>query len=128
MPKHLAVIIVITLSIIALIGPSGVHAAGLVPCDGPDCNLDSLILLAQNVIDFLIFKIAAPLAAVSFAVAGFIYITAQGNESQHQKAKSIFVSVFIGFVIALSAWIVVKFIVTALVDPSVFDPSQYLSS
>ena len=126
MPKNVALSIISTLTLVVLLGPVVVQAQ-LVPCNGPDCGFDDLILLAQRIINFLIFSVAAPLAAISFAVAGFLYMTAKGNEAQHSKAKSIFVYVFIGFVIALSAWLIVNFIVTSLVNPAVFDPTDYLN-
>lgn len=121
------ILVTIALALFVVIFVPAVAHAQLVPCSGADCGFEDLVILAQRVINFLIFNIAAPLAAVSFAVAGFMYMTAKGNEAQHAKAKSIFVYVFIGFVIALSAWLIVNFIVTSLVNPNVFDPSQYLS-
>lgn len=102
----------------------------LVPCgcDGPDanttvdsaeqCTFDHLIVLAQNVINFLIFKIAAPLAAVMFAYAGFLYLTNRGNESQVKQAHDVFTYVLIGLVLALAAWLIVNLIVTFFLDPS----------
>lgn len=103
--------------------PSFVSAktsSGLIPCGNVEtaagvptterCDFNDFIQLAQNVIDFLIFKIAAPLAAVMFAYAGFLYLTNQGNESQVKKAHDIFWNVFIGLVVALAAWLVVNFV------------------
>jgi len=105
-------------------------AAGLVPCGGPapepKCDFNQLILLAQKVINFMIFDLAAPLAAVAFAIAGIMMLTARDNEQQVTKAKQIFWYVFIGFIIALSAWLIVKLIVNTLVDPS-FDTSPYIN-
>jgi len=96
--------------------------SNLIPCgvDGPDpdtivsgdeqCEWEDLITLAQNVINFLIFWIAAPLAAIMFAYAGFLYVTNQGNESQVQHAHQIFWYVFLGLVMALAAWLLVNYI------------------
>lgn len=127
MKKNKSLAPVFSIALLALLVPVAVHAQ-LVPCNGPDCSFEDLVILAQRVINFLIFDIAAPLAALSFAVAGFMYMTAKGNEAQHAKAKSIFVYVFIGFVIALSAWLIVNFIVTSLDRPGGFNPSDYLST
>lgn len=93
----------------ALIPCGNVEVAGSVPV-AERCEFNDLIQLAQNVIEFLIFRIAAPLAAVMFAYAGFLYLTNQGNESQVKKAHDIFWSVFLGLVIALAAWLVVNFV------------------
>lgn len=83
---------------------------GLVVCSGPDCDFNKFILQIQTVINFLIFSIAAPLAAIMFAYAGFLYVTNGGNESKIKEAHEIFWNVFIGLVIALAAWLTVNFI------------------
>jgi len=104
-------------------------AAGLVPCGGlnePKCDFPQLIVIAQKVINFLIFYLAAPLAAVSFAWAGIMMMTSRGNEQQVTQAKQIFWYVFLGFIISLSAWLIVSMIINALVDKNNFDPSPYI--
>lgn len=95
-------------------------SSGLIPCGnvemnggiaaGQECDFNDLVQLAQNVINFLIFKIAAPLAAVMFAYAGITYLTNGGNESKIKQAHDIFWRVFIGLVVALAAWLVVNFV------------------
>lgn len=75
-----------------------------------ECYFYDVITLAQNVVNFLIFKIASPLAAVMFAYAGFLYVTNRGNESQVKQAHDIFLYVFWGLVVALAAWVTVNFI------------------
>jgi len=95
-------------------------SSGLIPCGnvssggsiaaGQECEFNDFIILAQNVINFLIFKIASPLAAIMFAYAGFLYLTNGGNESKVKQAHDIFWYVFIGLVVALAAWLVVNFI------------------
>jgi len=92
-------------------------AAGLIPCD-VGCGYNDLIILAQNVIEFLIFRIAAPLGAVMFAYAGFLYVTNRGNEGQVSEAHQIFWYVFWGLVVCLAAWLIVNFIVRFLLDPT----------
>jgi len=105
------------------------NTSGLIPCGisstpgamvdaTQQCTFDDLIILAQNVINFLIFNIASPLAAVMFAYAGFLYVTNAGNESRVNEAKGIFWAVFWGFVIVLAAWLTVNMIVTFFLNPS----------
>lgn len=100
--------------------------SGLIPC-GNDvkngkvtdpCGYDDLVTLAKNVIDFLIFKIAAPLGAVMFAYAGFLYLTNGGNESKIKEAHTIFLYVFWGLVVALAAWLIVNFVLTFFLGES----------
>lgn len=86
------------------------------------CTFPLLMQQVRVVIDFLIFKIAAPLAAVMFVYAGFVYVTNQGNESKIQQAHDIFFNVFIGLVIALGAWLVINMILSFFLgDGSVFN-------
>ncbi len=91
-------------------------SSGLVVCgNGPgaaQCTFADAVNEVKVIINFLLFKIAAPLAAVMFAYAGFLYVTNGGNESKIKEAHEIFWNVFIGLVIALSAWLLVNFILT----------------
>lgn len=100
--------------------------SGLIPCGqgeliggavAPDerCTFDDLIILAQTVINFLIFRIAAPVAAVMFAYAGFLWVTNAGNESKITQAREVFWMVFWGLVVALAAWLTINMIVTFFV-------------
>ncbi|OGZ07793.1 MAG: hypothetical protein A3D65_05695 [Candidatus Lloydbacteria bacterium RIFCSPHIGHO2_02_FULL_50_13] len=91
----------------------GDPGAGIVVCGNTKedaCTFEKLIDQVQVVINFLIFMIAAPLAAVMFVYAGFLYVTNAGNESKIKEAHEIFWNVFIGLVIALAAWLTINFI------------------
>lgn len=80
------------------------------PGNHEECYFNDAIETAQNVINFLIFRIAAPLGAVMFAYAGFLYVTNRGNEGQVKQAHDVFMNVFWGLIIALAAWVTVNFI------------------
>lgn len=94
----------------------------LVPCGGynaddtlqPDCDFSYLVLAAERIIDFLIFTIAMPIAAICFMYAGYMYLTAGANIGSTAKAKKIFWNVLWGLVIALSAWLIVNTIMVGL--------------
>jgi hypothetical protein len=90
--------------------PCGLQQSGGKTTD--ECTFADLVTLAQNLIEFLIFRIAAPLGAVMFAYAGFLYVTNNGNEGQVAQAHQVFLYVFWGFVVCLSAWLLVNFIVS----------------
>lgn len=100
------------------------HGGGIVPCGndlngdgkvGPEeaCRFEHFIIGLNTLINTLIL-IAASLAAISFAYAGWLYMTAQGNTSQIESAHKIFGKVLTGFVIALSAWLIVKALLVGL--------------
>ena len=88
----------------------------LIPCGNsgqPTCDFTMLTKLVQNIINFLVYM-SAPVAAVAFAWAGVLYLTAAGDETKIGKAHTIFTDVLIGLGIVLSAWLIVKLIVTGL--------------
>jgi hypothetical protein len=89
---------------------------GLVPCNGPDCTFVSVVTLINKVMQFLVYDVAVPISAVLFAWAGFLFLTSAGNSGQIEKAKGIFMNVFIGLVVALAAWLIVNLITTALTN------------
>jgi len=95
--------------------PLFVFAGGIIPCDGVKvkCDFNALIKLVQNIIEFII-KVSPFVAAVAFAWAGWKYITAGSNTGQIGEAHKIFSSVAYGFIIILSAWLIVKAILVGL--------------
>ncbi len=89
----------------------------LIPCGrsgAPECTFSHLFVFVKTVINFLIVYIAVPGSALLFAYAGFLFLTARGSSGQVEKAKGIFLDVFVGLVIALAGWLVVNFILIIL--------------
>ena len=98
--------------------------APLVPCGTettPDgkvanpCGWDGILELVSNVANYLIL-LGAALSAIAFAWAGFLMMTAAGEMSKIEHAKSIFTKVLIGFLIMLSAWLIVHALNAGLID------------
>ena len=81
--------------------------AGLVPCEGPDCQLCHLFVMLDNIVDFLFIKLIPPLAALILVIGGGIFIFAGGNPASITQGKSIMTSVLIGLVIIYAAWLIV---------------------
>jgi hypothetical protein len=99
--------------------------AALIPCTNEPgneeerCDYGKFIELIQNFLDWAIL-ISGSLAAISFAYAGFLYLTGGANPGTRQKAKDIFTKVLIGFVVVLSAWLIVHAIISGLgLDPEI---------
>lgn len=115
--KYAKVLFSIFLSLIILV-PIVSFAAGLVPCGGggtePDCNFNYLMTLINNIINFILFTLAVPLAAIMFAYAGILLLTSGGNSAQKDKAKKVFTGVAMGLVIAAAAWLIVHVILSIL--------------
>jgi hypothetical protein len=94
--------------------------AGIVPCDSfVSCNLCSLGQLIQNIINFLL-GLAIPLSAIGFAWSGILYFSSGGSPGQVEKAKKIFKDMFIGFIIAISAWLIIQTLISTLVTGNYF--------
>jgi hypothetical protein len=74
-----------------------------------------------GVIQFFIssaMKIAVLLATVSFAYAGWLYLTSNGDMGKVKSAHDIFLKVLKGFIFMGLAWLIVKFLLTAIADPT----------
>ncbi len=95
--------------------PDEAGGTGLVPaCEGKDCNWDQLMTLVDNILNFLLNVMVIPIAAIMFAYAGFLLVTSGGDPGRRSKAKSIFINVLIGLIIAVGAWALVKLLLTTL--------------
>ncbi|HEY9586250.1 MAG TPA: pilin [Candidatus Paceibacterota bacterium] len=95
---------------------------GLIPCgfEGkPKCDFNQLMILANNIITFLV-TLSFPVAAVAFAYAGFLIMTAGGDTGKVERGKEIFKNVGIGFIIILAAFLVVSVIMKTFVKSSEF--------
>jgi hypothetical protein len=104
------------LFVLGLLCVPAITGAAIVPdCNGPTCDFGKFMQLVINVINFLL-KIAIPIFAVVFMWAGFLMVTAGGKSGQRDKAKELMTKAFIGFIAALAAFLMVKFVVTLLLD------------
>ncbi|MBP6883740.1 MAG: hypothetical protein KBC06_00710 [Candidatus Pacebacteria bacterium] len=85
---------------------------GLVPCktsaNPGDCDFNAFMNLINTVIQFLLFKMALPIAAIMFAYAGVLMVTSGGSTESMSKAKGIFVDVVKGLVIAVASWLIIR--------------------
>jgi hypothetical protein len=112
---------IIKVSIISLFGftslPYVTYAEGLVKCT-ENCGYNDLIALVSGVINWAI-KISPMLAALTFAYAGFLYITSGGDPGKKSEAHKVFYATILGLIVILAAWLIVKAILSGLgVDPN----------
>ncbi len=103
---------------------------GLIPCgrncddastpwiETAPCNLCSLVLMMQLIIEFLV-RLSAALALISIIFGGFLHTSSLGNEGNISRAKSMIKYTLIGFFIILIAWAIVDSILTmaGYIDP-----------
>jgi len=105
--------------VIVLLTPSLVFAQGILEgplveaCDGLICQFCDLVNLLQRVLNFAI-AFTVIVATLMFAYAGILYVTAAANPKQIQKAHGIFSHVFAGFLLVLTAWLIINIILSVL--------------
>ena len=105
---------------------SNIFANGIVPDCGYDiktrsyqegtgraCGLADLIILIQNIIEY-IFILILPIAAIVFVYVGYLYLTSGGDAAKHTRAKQAMTSLVIGVVIILAAWLLIKIVLQEL--------------
>lgn len=113
--------------VVTAVVPTTVFAqqSKLVPCEGPDdCKFEQLVELGANVVEFL-FELATAIAVIVLAYAGFLYMTAAGNTGKISQAHQLIWYAVIGFLVALSAWLLVEVLMNTLqIDPQ-FKPSGF---
>lgn len=86
---------------------------------GSSCGLNDLIGangLIQNLVNFILFCLSVPLAAIAIAWAGALLFLPyfSSSDTARNQAKEILWAAIIGLILALAAWIIVNTIVTTL--------------
>ena len=115
--KFIVPLIVFLMLITPAFSFSANEGTGLVPCDNVAkvCDFTQFMNLINTVIKFTFEKLVVPIAAIMFAYAGFLLVTA-GEEvaSARTKAKNIFMNALIGLVLAAAAWLIIRTILSIL--------------
>lgn len=104
-----------------------VQAAGLVPCEGTGCTFCHLLQLVNNVIDFALYKVAAPLVVIMMIYGGLVIMTAGENSGKVDEGKKIIQAAVIGLLIAMGAWLIISQIL-AIVGGGKFEPWNFFIS
>lgn len=118
----------ISVFVLFLFNISITYGAGLVPpcvSNETGCGFNDFLILAQTIMNF-IRDLSITVAVIMFTWAGVLYLTAAGAQDQIKKAHKIFTNVLIGFIVIISAWLVINTIANALLnknpaDGAVFD-------
>ncbi len=87
----------------------------IVPCTD-DCTLCDLWHLASNIINFISFNLAIPVAAILFIAAGVTFLISGGSEEKVALARSIFTNTAIGIVIIFCSWMLIDTLVKSIAD------------
>jgi hypothetical protein len=87
---------------------------GIVICKSASCGFTDLMKLINRVINYALFVLFIPIAAILFAYAGFMMLTSGGEVGKKKKALSVFWNVGLGLVIALASWLIINTLLSIL--------------
>lgn len=110
------ILVALCVSTFLFVVPASAGAAGLVPCGGATeapCTTCDVVVLTNNVVAWLVM-ILGTIAAILIVVAGARLVTSGGNMSAKEQAKSSMTNLIIGYLIVLSAWLVLDYGLKAL--------------
>lgn len=113
----LFVFLLLNLFIFWLFLPSSVFAAGLVPCGSAgqaDCTFCHFFQLISNIMTFIAFKLAPPVAAFMFLIGGLYILTAGGDEGKVKIGKGIFTQAVVGLVIIFASFLIINTLIMVL--------------
>ena len=88
------------------------------------CDFNYFILMINGIINWII-GIAGVIFTISAIYGGFLYMTSGENPGNKEKAKKILWGTLSGFVIILTAWLIVYTILTYIV-PSNSDVFRFI--
>lgn len=91
---------------------------------GGGCDFADFIDTINRVINWII-SIAGVIFTISAIYGGFLYMTSGDNSGNKEKAKNILSSTIIGFIIILTAWLIVYTILVNLTSDSVYKDSIF---
>lgn len=113
-----AIIMAIPFVALAQIDSEDLVKCGKIDANGvlasEDCDYTDLINLIQDGLNFIIYKLATPIAVVMFGWAGFKLIMNKGDKKELDDAKKVFTNVMWGYGIMLAAFLIVKLIFSFL--------------
>ena len=76
--------------------------------------MQNFMKMINDIINFLLVKMATPLFALILIYVGWLYLSDMGSVENVSKAKKILKNALIGYIIALAAWLIVKTILSSL--------------
>lgn len=99
---------------LALAQGSGPNPSIQVNLNNPFRGQDSLFGLVRTIINDVILPIGGVIAVLAFIFSGFLYVTAQGNETKLKTAHKSLLYTTIGTAILLGSWVLANVICTTI--------------
>ncbi len=85
---------------------SGGNPSISVTLNNPFGTQDSLFGLIRTIINDVVLPIGGVIAVLAFIFSGFLYVTAQGNETKLKEAHRALLYTSIGTAVLLGAWVI----------------------
>ena len=112
----------------AIVPAPSEFTGGIIPCgrlyddtittpgidESDSCGIPHIFLLLKNVLDFTLWKLGLIVIAIMAVLTGAITYFSFGSPNIILRVKSIWRSVFVGYLIALFAWLIVNVILNVL--------------
>ncbi len=93
--------------------------AELVPCFGyGECDFQKLGDLANNVVSFIVFGLAVPVATIAILVSGVMLVVYSSNSGKRLEALNILKIAGLGLILVLSGYLIIQAIVFGLTGQS----------
>ncbi len=92
------------------------------------CTECDLLILVQNLIDFVTLGVVPVVGTLLFIVGGFFILLGGASPGMVQRGKSIMWSTTMGIVIVLTAWLITNTLITSLIGNgaiSGFNPKNW---
>jgi len=127
-------VIILVIVIVFFSAPHFSHAAGLVPCGGPNgenpCTFQDVFIMVAKVTNWLI-SMAGLVAVYNIVSAGFWMIVDMGNEEALTGRKKALSNAIIGLVIVMMAFMFINTAVNLVLHSrcslDLTDPLSYLT-
>lgn len=113
----LSIVFIFGIAVFFLATPDAALAQNFVRCSGvgtDSCDFCDLVDMANRIIKWLI-GILVTLAVLLMAVAGVKLVVSGGDQGALRNAKDMLQNAIIGFIIVLSAWVIVDTVMKSLV-------------
>lgn len=94
-------------------GDSGAGTSMNIKIDNP-FKKDTIEGLIETIVNDILLPIGGVVAVLMIIYAGFLFVTARGNEAQITKAKDALLWAVIGAAILLGAWVISQAIKTTI--------------
>lgn len=80
---------------------------GLVPCEGLSCSICDLLVLVQNVINFVL-QLVFWICIVIIIAGAFVWMLSFGNQKNITTGQKMITNAIIGLAIVLLAWLIIN--------------------